>query len=60
MKRDSTVYIFHFSIDFLYYLHLAFHIFFIIKPTRCTSRTRIEHPDAARKLSTNLYDIYHC
>jgi len=28
-----------------------------------TSRIRMElqfHPDPARKLSTNLYDIYHC
>jgi len=28
-----------------------------------TSRTRMElqfHPGLARKLSTNLYDIYHC
>jgi hypothetical protein len=28
-----------------------------------SSRTRMElqfHPDPARKLSTNLYDIYHC
>jgi len=25
MKRDSNVYIYHFSIDFLYYLYLAFH-----------------------------------
>ena len=24
------------------------------------SRIRIEHPDPARKLSTNLYDICHC
>jgi len=30
---------------------------------RLSSRTRMElqfHPDPARKLSTNLYDIYHC
>jgi len=25
-----------------------------------TSRIRMELPDPARKLSTNLYDIYHC
>jgi len=26
-----------------------------------TQRTRMEfHPSPARKLSTNLYDIYHC
>jgi hypothetical protein len=25
-----------------------------------TSRIRMEHPDPARKLSTNLYDMYHC
>jgi len=25
-----------------------------------SSRTSIEHPGPARKLSTNLYDIYHC
>ena len=24
------------------------------------SRIRIEHPDPARKLSSNLYDVYHC
>jgi hypothetical protein len=24
------------------------------------SRIRMEHPDPARKLYTNLYDIYHC
>ena len=24
------------------------------------SRIRMEHPDPARKLSANLYDIYHC
>ena len=44
---------------------------FIIKPTRCTSssnlffgiklyRIRTARPDPARKLSANLYDIYHC
>jgi len=25
-----------------------------------TTRIRMEHPDPARKLSANLYDIYHC
>jgi len=25
-----------------------------------SSRFRMEHPDPARKVSTNLYDIYHC
>jgi hypothetical protein len=25
-----------------------------------SSRIRTEHPDPALKLSTNLYDIYHC
>ena len=24
------------------------------------SRIRMEHPDPARKLSVNLYDIHHC
>jgi len=24
------------------------------------SRIRMEHSDPARKLSTNLYDVYHC
>jgi len=24
------------------------------------SRIRMEHPDCARRLSANLYDIYHC
>jgi len=28
---------------------------------KLSSRTRMEfHPGPARKLSTNLYDIYHC
>jgi len=31
-----------------------------IKLEMCASRIRMEHPDPARKLSTNLYDIYHC
>ena len=45
--------------------------FFVIKPTRCTNFTKLFcheqdqdgtqfHPGPARKLSTNLYDIYHC
>jgi hypothetical protein len=47
--------------------------FFIIKPTRCTNFTNLYwhgtlhvsdgssvHPGLAWKLSTNLYDIYHC
>jgi hypothetical protein len=25
-----------------------------------SSRIRTEHPDPARKLFTNLYDVYHC
>ena len=25
-----------------------------------SSRIRMEHPDPARKLSTNMNDIYHC
>ena len=25
-----------------------------------SSRTRILHPDPSRKLSTNVYDVYHC
>jgi len=28
---------------------------------RLSSRTRMQfHPDPAQKLSTNLYDVYHC
>jgi hypothetical protein len=29
-------------------------------PLQLRSRIRIIHPDPARKLSANLYDIYHC
>jgi len=39
--------------------------FFVTKPTRCTNFTNLFchetlHLGPARKLSTNLYDIYHC
>jgi hypothetical protein len=30
------------------------------KHVELASRIRMEHPDPAHKLSTNLYDIYHC
>jgi len=48
------------------------HVFFVIKPTRCTNFTNlfchetvhVSDQDGtavpARNMSTNLYDIYHC
>jgi len=33
--------------------------FFILKPNSCRIVTEL-HPEPARKLSTNLYDIYQC
>jgi hypothetical protein len=44
----------------LFTVHLA--MVYVIQVCRALSRSRMrmEHPDPARKLSTNLYDIYHC
>jgi len=43
----------------LFTVHSA--MVYVIKVCRqLSSRTRREHPGPVRKLSTNLYDIYHC
>ena len=45
-------------------VHVTIHRdnFFIIKPTRCNNFSNFSnfHSHPARKLSANLYDLYHC
>jgi len=43
----------------LFTVHSAM-VFVIQVCGQLTSRTRMEQPGHARKLSKNLYDIYHC
>jgi len=48
------------SIRSLFTVHSAM-VYVIQVCKELSSRIRIEfYPDSARKLSTNLYDIYHC
>jgi hypothetical protein len=42
--------------------HVAYTFFLRDQPINTPPATKLNqfHPDPARKLSTNLYDIYHC
>jgi len=41
------------------YIYITLLLIRTIKPTRCINFSKFR-PDPARKLSANLYDIYHC